>query len=270
MEVSAEVLSQTKALLEQVIAKPKPSEKLLSKPPFKFLHDVVTNIISATGFAKDLYTPDELDQEKSASSKENKISFLEKIIKYVSEKSGQQLSARPGKIVAGQEPEQTNIFLQTFAKVAKQTPSKQEAVPEKTKKKKREAEEEKEKPKSETKTKSTKGEKGSEGKKEKSTKKSTKKEKEVKKKEKKSEKKEEKEERREPVALPAEAPPSLTQEKKEALTEVKPPEKKEPDFGDMVRNTSLERPKTAAKPPPKLRDSASAVEKISVETAAAT
>ena len=48
-------ITQTRKMIEKITSKPRCTEKLLGKPPFRFLHDLVSAIISHTGFAADLY-----------------------------------------------------------------------------------------------------------------------------------------------------------------------------------------------------------------------
>ena len=54
------VVPRAKELVSALITKPKMSEKLLSKPPFRFLHDTVSAIVNTTGSGTD-YSQDELD-----------------------------------------------------------------------------------------------------------------------------------------------------------------------------------------------------------------
>ena len=50
-------------LVGAIIAKPAMKEKLLSKPPFRFLHDTVMAIMTATGFAQGLYDEEEMNSQ---------------------------------------------------------------------------------------------------------------------------------------------------------------------------------------------------------------
>lgn len=86
------------------------TQKLLEKPPFRYLHDIFTATMAATGFADGLYSDAELDS-KSITERDAKISFLAKMIAVVELMTGEKMDVRPAKIVAGLEPEKTNEFL---------------------------------------------------------------------------------------------------------------------------------------------------------------
>ncbi|KAL8599770.1 hypothetical protein ACOMHN_040480 [Nucella lapillus] len=108
------IAKKTQDTLGKVIKKPPLTDKLLGKPPFRFLHDVVTSVIKTTGFMKGLYADSEMSSD-NVKEKEAKIAFLQKAIDMVSAVLGQGVSAKPAKIVAGHEPERTNAFLQALA-----------------------------------------------------------------------------------------------------------------------------------------------------------
>lgn len=117
----------TQRLLGELITRPKLAEKLLGKPPFKFLFDIVMEVIRATGFARGLYSDFESDSA-NVSSREQKIEFLEKITKVVGVHLNTLVEAKPTKIVAGLEPQDTNTFLQLLAIAAKHMPDSTVAV----------------------------------------------------------------------------------------------------------------------------------------------
>lgn len=55
------------------------SEKLLSKPPFKYIFDIINETTKATGFGNGLYTGEEAKSE-FYNSKDSKIHYLRKVI----------------------------------------------------------------------------------------------------------------------------------------------------------------------------------------------
>jgi hypothetical protein len=76
------IVNEAKNKISAVISKPKMTEKLLSKPPFRFLHDTITAITAATGFGEGLYSGAELDSA-SMNEKFAKMSYLDKIFQLV-------------------------------------------------------------------------------------------------------------------------------------------------------------------------------------------
>ncbi|GCC36951.1 hypothetical protein chiPu_0015451 [Chiloscyllium punctatum] len=113
--MSSPFVKRTQDTLGKVIKKPPLTEKLLSKPPFRYLHDIFTEVIRTTGFLKGLYTEFEMKSD-NVKDKDAKITFLQKAIDVVMMVSGDSLSVKPARVVAGHEPEKTNELLQTIAK----------------------------------------------------------------------------------------------------------------------------------------------------------
>lgn len=110
---------ETAELGSQIFKKPSLTEKLLMKPPFRFLHDIFTAVMGATGYAQGLYNEQELDS-KAISDKAGKVDFLSKMIALTELVVGEKLDVNPNKIVAGAEADKTNAFLQYFFKASMQ------------------------------------------------------------------------------------------------------------------------------------------------------
>uniref|UniRef100_H0X5V8 TRAF3-interacting protein 1 n=1 Tax=Otolemur garnettii TaxID=30611 RepID=H0X5V8_OTOGA len=125
--MNAAVVRRTQEALGKVIRRPPLTEKLLSKPPFRYLHDIITEVIRMTGFMKGLYTDAEMKSD-NVKDKDAKISFLQKAIDVVVMVSGESLSAKPARIVAGHEPEKTNELLQIIGKCCLNKLSSEDAV----------------------------------------------------------------------------------------------------------------------------------------------
>uniref|UniRef100_A0A8I5ZJ93 TRAF3-interacting protein 1 n=1 Tax=Rattus norvegicus TaxID=10116 RepID=A0A8I5ZJ93_RAT len=125
--MNAAVVRRTQEALGKVIRRPPLTEKLLNKPPFRYLHDIITEVIRITGFMKGLYTDAEMKSD-NVKDKDAKISFLQKAIDVVMMVSGEPLAAKPARIVAGHEPERTNELLQLIGKCCLSKLSSDEAV----------------------------------------------------------------------------------------------------------------------------------------------
>lgn len=82
-EVPIEIIKETQKILGKYVKKPPLTEKLLRKPPFRFLHDVITTIIKETGFLKGLYSDAELKSE-NVKEKNTKLAFLNKLVDAIS------------------------------------------------------------------------------------------------------------------------------------------------------------------------------------------
>ncbi|XP_010211228.1 PREDICTED: TRAF3-interacting protein 1 [Tinamus guttatus] len=84
-------------------------------------------VIRVTGFMKGLYTDFELKSE-NVKDKDAKISFLQKAIDAVVLVTGEPLSVKPARVVAGHEPEKTNELLQAIGKCCLNKLSSDDAV----------------------------------------------------------------------------------------------------------------------------------------------
>lgn len=110
-----DLCEQVQQQLQPFFRKPKLSTKLLSKPPFRFIHDIVSNMTAATGFAAGLYEGVELDG-KAMKDKGLKLQYIEKLLGYL-EQQGESVDVRPSKVLAGAQVENTMEMLLAIARV---------------------------------------------------------------------------------------------------------------------------------------------------------
>ncbi|XP_026494302.2 TRAF3-interacting protein 1 [Vanessa tameamea] len=125
--IDASIIKATQVSLGKYVKRPPLNDKLLKKPPFRFLHDIITTVLKSTGFFKGLFEDEELISD-NVKDREGKILFLTKIISVVGTTTGKSLTVKPSKIVAGQEPDKTNELLQCLAFALDNKLSSDEAV----------------------------------------------------------------------------------------------------------------------------------------------
>lgn len=93
------------------------TEKLLCKPPFRYLHDIFTATTGKTGFGNGLLQGDELNS-KSFEDKDSKLAFLVKVITLTEMMIGEKIDIKPIMILAGHKADQTNVWLQQMFRAA--------------------------------------------------------------------------------------------------------------------------------------------------------
>ena len=104
-------------MYEELFAKPKMTEKLLGKPPFRYLHDIYTATMKQTNFGEGLFTGDELNS-KSFEDKDSKTQFLVKLVMLTEMVVQEKMDVKPSMILAGQQADKTNLWLQQMYNAA--------------------------------------------------------------------------------------------------------------------------------------------------------
>ncbi|CAF98998.1 unnamed protein product [Tetraodon nigroviridis] len=125
--MNAAVVKKTQETLGKVIKKPVLTEKLLNRPPFRFLRDI---FVEEASQSQNLPGQWDLigDFRFSLQDKDAKMAFLQKAIDVVMLVSGEPLAVKPVRVVCGHEPERTNELLQALAKCCLAKLSSDEAV----------------------------------------------------------------------------------------------------------------------------------------------
>ena len=107
-------ITKTQETLGKLIKRPKLTEALLTKPPFRFLCDIFTEVTKETGFGEGLFTI----SLSGIKDKESKVAYLSKMVACVEYALGVPINIRLGKVVAGQWAWNTNAFLQRLGHAA--------------------------------------------------------------------------------------------------------------------------------------------------------
>ena len=105
----------TAELLQPLVPTIQLTEKLLSRPPFRFLHDVMTYLSHHHGVLPLSSFPEDLQNGDTIDGKEKKIEYLTILFGLVGELTGSTPSVDPKKVVGGKDCESTNIMLQQIA-----------------------------------------------------------------------------------------------------------------------------------------------------------
>lgn len=132
--MSEDFWSATIAAYQPLISSPVLTEKLLQRPPFRFIHDIVAALNQRFEAYNHVFTAEEHDSSL-LDTKEKKIQYLDKLIAFVALMLGRPIDVASKKIVAGLEPEKTNAFLRDvalavgYAQQFKQMQAQQAAAP---------------------------------------------------------------------------------------------------------------------------------------------
>ena len=110
--------SKTGELFGKLIDKPKMHEKLLKKPPPKYIYDIIMNTMKKTGFPKGLFTSQEEDVKFFESDARHKLEILQKVIDITKIVTNENFEIKCSNILKGEEPNKTNYFLQKFYEAA--------------------------------------------------------------------------------------------------------------------------------------------------------
>ena len=115
MSVDGGSVEKTATMISAIINQPTMTPKLLQRPPFRFLHEVMFNIIAKTGFAKDSFDTEEKDCKAMCKVRGTKCwAVLQKLIKITGGALGIDIDVSPATVTAGKECAKTRQFLQYF------------------------------------------------------------------------------------------------------------------------------------------------------------
>lgn len=118
----SEAIAQTIQAFDGLITRPTLTTKLLQKPPFRFLCDIVISLQRSTKFPPVALFGDEERIPDLITGRESRMTYLTKVIRAVEIASGEKIEATAANLVAGIEDEAiANVFLRTLAEAAKKS-----------------------------------------------------------------------------------------------------------------------------------------------------
>ena len=118
--VMEDEVAATKTALKPIVTGPKPplSTKLLTRPPFRYLQDLVNSISKTTSFGQGLFVGIPSGDDPKVTTREYKVEYVRRLITCIGLGIGRALDCTASMVVAGSECEKTNRMLQHLAAVA--------------------------------------------------------------------------------------------------------------------------------------------------------
>ena len=114
----ADYWTETGKMFSSLIEKPKMIEKLLKKPPPKYIYDIILNTMKKTNFPKGLLTDQEMDHKYFEADPHHKLAILQKVVDITKIVVNENFEIKCTNILKGEQPDKTNHFLQMFYKAA--------------------------------------------------------------------------------------------------------------------------------------------------------
>ena len=114
----ADYWTETGKMFSSLIEKPKMTEKLLKKPPPKYIYDIILNTLKKTNFPKGLLTDQEMDHKYFEADPHHKLAILQKVVDITKIVVNENFEIKCTNILKGEQPDKTNHFLQMFYKAA--------------------------------------------------------------------------------------------------------------------------------------------------------
>ncbi|KAF4710784.1 hypothetical protein FOZ62_002089 [Perkinsus olseni] len=115
----SQLVAQSQRKLGGLITRPKLTDKLLSRPPVKFLYDIVSEVSVVTGFGAEIVK--EVSSEE-LSRREAKLKFITLLHSATEHALRRRIDLDPLRVICGKDSEKTNKLLISFHEAATSVP----------------------------------------------------------------------------------------------------------------------------------------------------